>query len=1040
MALTSIISTLVTNTVDPGNGSYASTLTITNTGTIHPAVGFNILAIGILAEGNGEVTTIFNAGTVEASGTGTGQPSGIGIELAAGYVGNTAIGALISGGALGVVFSGSPGTVLNTGTITGSLFSGVELEAGGDVTNSGSAALIFGGDVSVRIDGSPGAVLNEGTIATSGFSGVWLTAGGDVINSGSAALISGVDDGVEISGSSGTVLNDGRITASSGSGVNLQAGGDVTNSAGDLISGFEGGLYIAGSLGTVLNDGTIAGSNGIGVYLKAGGNVTNSAGDLISGFEGGLNIAGSVGAVLNNGTIKTNDGSGVFIGSPGTVLNTGTITGSLFCGVEFDAGGDVTNSGSAALIFGGDESVRINGSPGTVLNEGTIGTGFSGVLLTAGGDVINSGSAALISGTDDGVEIAGSSGTVLNDGRITASSASSGRGVILQAGGVVTNNTGALIFGANYGVYFKSGGVVTNSSGALISGEDGGVDIKGSLGAVLNYGSIIGIVDNGVLISGSLGTVLNDASITAHSDGVYLKAGGVVTNSSGALISGSKAVVITSGTLVNAGTITGSTDAVDFTGNANRLVADAGAVFHGAIIGAGAGSTLELASGTSLIGTLSGVGETVTGFQTIDFDAGAAFTLTGNTTGLGGGTIINGFTLGDTIILEGFVADQADAHYVSGIGLELTQTGGDTVTLDIAEPAGVSTGNFIITDPPDETTIAFTACFAAGTRIRTPEGEISIEALRIGDLVTTPAGGAPILWLGHRTIDCARHPDPQAVWPILIRQGAFADGVPARDLFVSPGHSIYVDGLLMQAEKLVNGATILQVPVPRVTYWHVELARHGIIFAEGLPAETYLDTGNRVAFINGGAHIEAHPDLKPKHWAETCVPLVFDGPEMCAAKTALLARAAELGHSITDDDDVHIIADGQNIDPIRLAETRAAFLLPAGGGSITLVSRTFIPAQINPHSRDERMLGTQVKRLQLDGKDVRLNDDDAFGPGWYHHEPRENSPGARWTTGMTPIPSATRLVVIDFAGLGYYWARQDGIGVSARKWAEALPG
>jgi hypothetical protein len=45
-------------------------------------------------------------------------------------------------------------------------------------------------------------------------------------------------------------------------------------------------------------------------------------------------------------------------------------------------------------------------------------------------------------------------------------------------------------------------------------------------------------------------------------------------------------------------------------------------------------------------------------------------------------------------------------------------------------------------------------------------------------------------------------------------------------------------------------------------------------------------------FNNGGSYVEAHPDFKPKHWAEICVPLVIDGPEIHGPKAQLLARAS----------------------------------------------------------------------------------------------------------------------------------------------------
>ena len=62
---------------------------------------------------------------------------------------------------------------------------------------------------------------------------------------------------------------------------------------------------------------------------------------------------------------------------------------------------------------------------------------------------------------------------------------------------------------------------------------------------------------------------------------------------------------------------------------------------------------------------------------------------------------------------------------------------------------------------------------------------------------------------------------------------------------------MFVDGALIPMRYLINGSTIVQEPVDEVTYYHVELAAHDVILAEGLPCESYLNTGNRVAFTNG---------------------------------------------------------------------------------------------------------------------------------------------------------------------------------------------
>jgi hypothetical protein len=174
----------------------------------------------------------------------------------------------------------------------------------------------------------------------------------------------------------------------------------------------------------------------------------------------------------------------------------------------------------------------------------------------------------------------------------------------------------------------------------------------------------------------------------------------------------------------------------------------------------------------------------------------------------------------------------------------------------------------------------------------------------------------------------------------------------------------------MPIKVLQNGKTIVQQQRATVEYWHIELDQHDIILAEGLPAESYLDTGNRTGFVNGGAFIEAHPDFKPKHWAETCLPLVQDGPEVARTKTLLIERLKALGYVTTSEADLHVIADGKRIEPIELGAMRFAFMLPPACCDIRLMSRTFIPAHTRAASTDTRSLGLCVNRLQINGDDV----------------------------------------------------------------------
>jgi len=193
-------------------------------------------------------------------------------------------------------------------------------------------------------------------------------------------------------------------------------------------------------------------------------------------------------------------------------------------------------------------------------------------------------------------------------------------------------------------------------------------------------------------------------------------------------------------------------------------------------------------------------------------------------------------------------------------------------------------------------------CFVRGTRIATLAGDILIEELAAGDLVQAQdAGVAPIKWIGHRRVDCRNHPKPQKVWPVRVAAGAFGENVPYRELWLSPDHAMFVGDVLIPIKHLVNGTTIKQVPMDEVTYYHIELEYHDVLLAEGLPAESYLDTGDRFNFENGGGLIALHPDFSARRWdtahiweALGCARLIVTGPELAAARQHVNMRAATI--------------------------------------------------------------------------------------------------------------------------------------------------
>ena len=155
-------------------------------------------------------------------------------------------------------------------------------------------------------------------------------------------------------------------------------------------------------------------------------------------------------------------------------------------------------------------------------------------------------------------------------------------------------------------------------------------------------------------------------------------------------------------------------------------------------------------------------------------------------------------------------------------------------------------------DPVSWTAGDFAFCFLVGTAVATPGGAVPIEALSVGDLVSTADGGTkPVRFVGRQTI-ATRFASVLRTRPVRIAAGALALGLPVRDLCVSPDHALLLDGVLVQAGALVNGTTITRMSdLPeRFTYFHVELDDHSLILAEGVPAETFVDNVTRRRFDN----------------------------------------------------------------------------------------------------------------------------------------------------------------------------------------------
>jgi hypothetical protein len=297
------------------------------------------------------------------------------------------------------------------------------------------------------------------------------------------------------------------------------------------------------------------------------------------------------------------------------------------------------------------------------------------------------------------------------------------------------------------------------------------------------------------------------------------------------------------------------------------------------------------------------------------------------------------------------------------------------------------------------TTLA-SLCFCAGTLIATPEGEVAVQHLAAGDTVLTQTGAARrVVWIGRGEVMVTRGRRSPAT-PVILRKGALADNVPHADLRVTKGHAVLLDGVLIPVEFLVNHRSILwDDQAQQVTVYHVELETHDVLLANGAPAESYRDDGNRWLFHNANDGW-AFPPKPP------CAPVLTGGAIVDEAWRRLLDRAGPRRQlPLTDDPDLHLLVDGRRIDPATAHDSLRIFTLPEAHRAVRIVSRSAVPAELGL-ARDPRELGVALRRLVLrQGTWFRVIDlaDAALASGFYDYEPADC---VRWTNGDAALPPA----------------------------------
>jgi len=184
------------------------------------------------------------------------------------------------------------------------------------------------------------------------------------------------------------------------------------------------------------------------------------------------------------------------------------------------------------------------------------------------------------------------------------------------------------------------------------------------------------------------------------------------------------------------------------------------------------------------------------------------------------------------------------------------------------------------------------ACYCRGTLIRTEHGEVAVETLAIGDRVVTASGAIrPIKWMGKRSYSGRFVLGRKDILPICIKAGALERNIPRRDLWISPHHAMYLNGILIESQDLINGKSIVQAEqVEQVEYFHIELESHDVILAEGAPSETFIDDDSRGMFHNAHEYYALYPndDGGP---ARYCAPRHQDGYLVEAVRRRIAQRA-----------------------------------------------------------------------------------------------------------------------------------------------------
>jgi Hint domain len=660
--------------------------------------------------------------------------------------------------------------------------------------------------------------------------------------------ISAIDNSVSLSAAQAVALEAGNVDVTVPPGDSVTLVDSVANLRG-LTSAQTSGLAAIGvtavtaedtaahilSLGS--SDPTLAAINAaIGGSGQPSYVVVDTAEDILPDLSS-LNSNAAISAIdvtdSFNPTSTMSIGAGSMLElSDGSTSFGGTISGAG--ALQMESGNFQLNS-NLQLSTGTWGIADLNGSDNANVNlaanlsyGGTFLDGFNGIINLDGHSLTLSGSDAMLDGW-----VYGPTGSLVVSGTADANSFIVADSVVLEDKGSLTQSNYLVLglnqgdaaelkidAGANYllqgasifdGTNFGNGGTTLINNAGTFEVANAGGQSSDIFAAMKTSGTLA--VDSGASLELSNATLTNDGLVTVGT-GASLDVADTVnadTGSAGKFVIGTDATVEFGASVASNQTVIFASDG---TGVA-RL--DDLAAFNGAIKGLQVGDMIAISP--------AGLG----GFSTITSATPGAYDAATGTTSVV--LADNGNTVATL---------QFDGNYSSN-SFSVAANGG---ALDLSDPTATTF-----------------ACYCRGTLIRTERGEVTVEDLAIGDKVMTVSGRArPIKWIGRSNV-VTRLCDPLRAWPVRIKAHALAEAVPSRDLLVSPDHALLIDDVLIQAGALVNGNSIVRETnvAETITYFHIELEDHELIFAEDAPAETFVDNVDRLSFDNWAEHERLYP-------------------------------------------------------------------------------------------------------------------------------------------------------------------------------------